>query len=191
MQGCDAPGENAAVCSNARKLPPLVRTRCPRAGFSMPLTLRYRGRRGEGGEGSASPELKQYAEIQDASRNEFKEKFEVAQKANEENWMRYAAKDDASKSDSKDIDDAKELDALIAKRNARKNLPLIVAAQNALNDSDYDSDEEDVDEGNEAELRSKYKFEMMCKEGEGGGCCRNNRRQGGGSARGGLKTRPS
>ena len=54
---------------------------------------------------------------------------------------------------------AKELDALIAKRNAReKTRRSSVAAQNALNDSDYDSDEEDVDEGNEAELRSKYKF---------------------------------
>ena len=117
----------------------------------------------EGGEGSASPELKQYAvkfKTQEIA-NEFKEKFEVAQKANEENGgdAPSPAKDDASKSDSKDIDDAKELDALIAKRNAReKTRRSSVAAQNALKDSDYDSDEEDVDEGNEAELRAKYKF---------------------------------
>lgn len=117
-------------------------------------------------EGSASPELKQYAvkfKTQEFA-DEFKTQFEVAQKKNEENTGNSPAKakasndvDNGAEASGGADDEAAALDALIAKRNAREKVRRSsVAALSALKDSDYDSDEEDIDEGNEKEIREKY-----------------------------------
>lgn len=96
----------------------------------------------------------------------FKNEFEAAQAgapAPSESKSREAgeSKSDAAAADgaaeSTGSEDTAQIDAEIAKYQQtvdrrRKS----VAAQNALQDSDYDSDEEDVDEGNTAQLKERY-----------------------------------
>ena len=61
-------------------------------------------------------------------------------------------------------EDLAAIDAEVVKRNNKEAKRRGSAtAQSALADSDYDSNEEDVDEGNEAALRAQY---GIAKEGE-------------------------
>ena len=107
------------------------------------------------------PELLQYAikfKTEDVA-NEFKDNYEKAQQINgsktgggddkkkeastEEDTKKPAPKTEDATTTEADID----IDAMIAKRNrAKQKRRSIIIAENALEDSDYDSDEEDIDE---------------------------------------------
>jgi Ran-binding protein 1 len=114
-----------------------------------------------GEEGQDGPELLQYAikfKTEEFA-NEFKENYELAQKHNSSAPAAAAAATEATdgaKSTAEETS-AADLDAAIAARNqAKARRRSVMVAENALADSDYDSDEEEIDEADANEIMKRF-----------------------------------
>eukprot|EP00943_MAST-04B_sp_MAST-4B-sp1_P006067 g6067.t1 len=99
-------------------------------------------------EEEGTPELLQYAikfKTEDVA-NEFKDNYEKAQQINASKGSDDDKKSSASTNTTEETAND-DIDAMIQARNrAKQKRRSIIIAENALEDSDYDSDEEDIDE---------------------------------------------